>query len=388
MLNINVDADIGTFEELISTEKISVGALLEAAIRAVGSDTPAGGTLSAFLGALPLGIPNLAIPLGALLNLQTGAEKAGLDTAINAFELVRAVIQVANKKHALSVDGVNVGNLVGVKVSVIEPAQVSAIGNPRLIGANPKTDNPIYVRTGQVRALASVNLKALAAITNLEIPPVIPLVSVKLLDKSLDLGLELGSAEGWVTDHQCQDGGTKNLGAKGQTALLRVTLGTLSQADKDHFFDSGSPFPKARPLNLLSAKALLGLIPVTDLKIAANLAPGANDERPTALAYSATEASSGGLPDLDQADTSQMYQKLEMERLITAQTLDIDTSELSIAGLPISLGDLLDGIVTGLLAPVLNPILNTLLGILGVNLANAELGAKMTCGDSGAMLID
>jgi len=46
------------------------------------------------------------------------------------------------------------------------------------------------------------------------------------------------------------------------------------------------------------------------------------------------------------------------------------------------------GLISGILSPLLDPILNTIMRQLGVNIANAEVAAQLTCGDdSGVRLI-
>ena len=39
--------------------------------------------------------------------------------------------------------------------------------------------------------------------------------------------------------------------------------------------------------------------------------------------------------------------------------------------------------VDGLLGPLLNPILNNLLSMLGISLVNVNVGANLTCGQTG-----
>ena len=40
-------------------------------------------------------------------------------------------------------------------------------------------------------------------------------------------------------------------------------------------------------------------------------------------------------------------------------------------------------VVSGLISPLLDPLLNNLLKGLGINLMNTEVGANMTCGQTG-----
>lgn len=40
-------------------------------------------------------------------------------------------------------------------------------------------------------------------------------------------------------------------------------------------------------------------------------------------------------------------------------------------------------VVTGLISPLLDPLLNNLLSSLGINLMDVDVGANMTCGQTG-----
>ncbi|BCQ59118.1 hypothetical protein PBOI14_08680 [Pseudomonas sp. Boi14] len=45
--------------------------------------------------------------------------------------------------------------------------------------------------------------------------------------------------------------------------------------------------------------------------------------------------------------------------------------------------NLLTPLITGLLSPLLDPLLNNLLSGLGINLMDVEVGANLTCGQTG-----
>src|SRR5690606_5912 len=80
----------------------------------------------------------------------------------NAFELAQALVQLSNHRNAavaeVPLDIPGVGS-VTLSLQVIEPPQLSAIGNLERAKADPlDPDSRIYVRTAQVRSLVSLEL--------------------------------------------------------------------------------------------------------------------------------------------------------------------------------------------------------------------------------------
>lgn len=74
------------------------------------------------------------VKLGDLLGVQTGSDAAGLNLDLQLFQLLQGVVQVANGKNALvaSVPLTVPGALsVTANIRVIEPPQISAVGDPR-----------------------------------------------------------------------------------------------------------------------------------------------------------------------------------------------------------------------------------------------------------------
>jgi hypothetical protein len=54
-----------------------------------------------------------------------------------------------------------------------------------------------------------------------------------------------------------------------------------------------------------------------------------------------------------------------------------------VASLISSVTTILQPLITNLLSPLLDPLLNNLLNSLGINLMDVDVGANMTCGQTG-----
>lgn len=402
LLGIDVAADIGTYENLLTTDA-SVSEILNAAIEAVGPSSAAGVTLSSFenqLNVVGVNPDTLAIPLGDLLVLQPGTETASLDALINVFDLIRAAAEIANDEHAIAATvPIAVPGVIGVTIrtSVIERPQPSVIGDPRRIGSDPRNGpGRIFVRTAQVRALVDVNLQAIGLIQGLN--TLLGGFARTAIDQELSVALQIGGAEGWVTGHQCGPGEDKSLDAETETALANASIGKLTAPQKLAVFDSSANLPSASPLTVLQLR-LVGVL-VANVGLGASNFPLGSSSK--SFEYLATTSSADGLPEIDvQPEPEEMYQSLSAQNVVSSVVDAVTSLQLTVTVLP-GLG-LLTGTVNGLLsgvtglvgalvgsvlAPVLDPLLNGLLGALGLDLAEAELGAKLSCGSGGGVLVD
>lgn len=405
ILGITVDTDIGTYQSLLDASDVTLGQVLNAAVAAVGSGSTAGATLQAFQGqlaAVGVNVNTLTVPLGDLLALQTGAQTAGLNAAVNALDLIRAVVEIANREHAIAATApINIPGVAGVSVraTVIEQPQPSEIGNPALLvgASNAKTDlNRIYVRTGQVRILVSTNLAAIGLINQLT-NILAPLFSVSVLDSQLDIAIQVGGAEGWVTGYSCTSG-SKSLTASSASALANASIGKLTAAQQTAVFSSTASFPTASPLNILTLK-LLG-VTVAQVELAAKNLPVGQSSTKSFTYPCASCSTTNGLPEVG-VETAEMYQTLSAQNIVGGLTAAIDTLQLTVAILPglglltATVNALLSGVtalvgalVGSVLSPILDPVINNLLTALGLNLASADLGAALSCNGGGAVLVD
>lgn len=382
-------ADVGTYQELLQ-EKVSLGEILDSMIAVVEPSSTAALALE-LLKTQTITVDHLNIPLGDLLNLQTGTGTTALDTMVNAFDLLRAAVEVANGKNAIALsNAIDIPGFTGVSVQakVIEPPQTSMIGNPELIDpGNPMTSpNNLYVRTGQVRALISVDLALLPGLLDGVLGTLNSIGVVKVLDSELHIALEVGGAEGWVTDYSCTNG-SKRLNATAKATAAEVGIGHLTEKQKLDLFSANTLFPKVQPLNLLKVSLLLNVADATLGATSTVLGDG-----PKALPlYSATPDAPDGLPEVLSPDTVAMYKTLPNQDLLgsfnnTVAGLKLKLKLLGILNLDTLLNNASDLIVMTL-TPLLDPVLNSLLDTLGLNLAEADLGAKLSCNGS-AVLVD
>jgi len=291
-LKISLKITAGGYDQVLNTE-VEVGTLLDAMITALKKS---GQTLDVVLkaldklhvaatgpGAKPL------IKLADLLNIETGTEAGGLKSDLQLFQLVNGVVQLASGKSAASVD-LNIPSLAGitasVKIRIVEPPQVSAIGNPNLIkpGTGPGTGaaDPygIYVRTSQIRTLISLNLTSLTNVVSqiasavlAALSPIINFINTvaslnlgnivgqlvggiicggnscpvskvlyaDALPAPIDVAISSGNGEAYVTGHTCTTDTSKELDVQANTSIAQVNVGKVS----DTVFSSSAPVTAA-----------------------------------------------------------------------------------------------------------------------------------------------
>ncbi|GFM73665.1 membrane protein [Pseudomonas cichorii] len=293
-LNINA---VGYTDVLNSN--VAVSQLIQTAINVLD---PAG-TLSATatiagLRALKVAAGATTVLLGDLLSVQGSTNIAALNTSLRLIDLVQGLAQLANDKNGVSAAAqINLAGLAQVttRIQVVEPPQLSAVGDPSKIDPlNPKNGaNRLYVRTAQMRALVSINLPVLGAITPLvntatslvsSLTPVLNsalslnlagllgsttcaigltscMVSdIKLLTSSssssagprIDLSISLASADTYVTGYTCTSNTNKTLSIHTDTALLSTRIGLI---------DSAGAFPASTDPSAITALP----IPVIDI---------------------------------------------------------------------------------------------------------------------------
>ncbi|RMM83681.1 hypothetical protein ALQ71_03168 [Pseudomonas coronafaciens pv. striafaciens] len=273
--DLNVTA-VG-YNDVLATS-VSVSQLIQTAINVLDP----GGTLSgtatiAGLQALKLASGTTRVVLGDLLSIQGSPDIAALNTKLRLIDLVQGIAQLANDKNGISAaTQINVAGLAQIttRIQVVEPPQLSAIGDPSMIDPlNPRTGaNRIYVRTAQMRALVSINLPVLGTITSLvntagsvvgSLTPVLNnalglniagvlgstscalgltscmVTDIKFLTSStspsagpkIDLSLSLASADSYVTGFTCTSNTVKSLKVHTEAALLSAKVGQISDSN-------------------------------------------------------------------------------------------------------------------------------------------------------------
>ncbi|WP_017903800.1 pilus assembly protein TadG-related protein [Pseudomonas asplenii] len=419
-LALSLGVTAGDYNALLNTQA-SLTTFIKAAADVLNIN---GGTASVTtaLGNLQLAATGAnPIKLGDLLKLQTGTLSNGLNADVQLFQLIQAFIQLANKNGAAAATlPVNVLGIAGVTttVGVIQPPQLSAIGDPRLAKLNPTGANQIYVQTGQIRALISINLSLINTVlqlVNTTLSGVVTAINtllapgcllggtctqtdLKLLSNldRLDVGLEIGIGASRLTDYNCPVNGTgsKSLSANTTTAAGALKIGRI---DKTIWF-SGSSAESVTPLTLVD--------------IGSKVCQGSNCGVRTPFAGGGSELIVN-IP-LDQTTIQNMLftnppnvnsgqTLIQSVPRPTAQgvltnslnnpTLIIHSPTLSGGLLGTLLNTLLTTLsqtlttlmtaITGLLSSLITPLINNLLLNLGIDINNVSVGANLTCGQTG-----
>lgn len=431
-LAVDLNLNAGNYENLLDTN-ISATTLVDAMIRAA---TRAGNTADVLTSLNALRQASVNVPrlvLGDILNVQSGTPDAGLNTDVQLFQLVQSFIQLAGKKNAAVVDAsaLSIPGLLNItaKVSIIEPAQFSSIGNPALAQTNPYGPNQIFVRTAQVRTYLSIQLPVLnsisgvtTALTDLVGPLVTTLNSLLHLDlvstinsalcllgagceqidllplptPRIDINLEVGSGNSRVTGYTCTP--NKTLTAETKTAAVSLRLGTI---DPTHVFDSAN-LPETRPLALIdigtkTCRKILGIgtcdarKPFTGggLGIKIDTTVGSNG---SVLTGSTQNLVFTAPPNLDQPPSWMSVANPNIVQSLRG-TLNGVKVEAFKATTPNVLGDLLGvaasvlaglnstlgTFITNTLSPLLDPLLQNLLSNLGITVNQVDVGANLQC---------
>ncbi|MGQ0699088.1 MAG: TadG family pilus assembly protein [Panacagrimonas sp.] len=438
-LAINLGLQAGDYDAVLAANA-SVGTLLDTAIDLLEQGKGSGNVTAALggLDVLRLAIPSATplVRLGDLVSVQSGTQASGLDAALEVFQLVQAAVQLANSKNALA-STVNLGAL-SVRVKVIEPPQISAIGDPELARQNPDGPDRIYVRTAQVRTLISVNLPALSGVTNLLnsvlnlLSPVTTLLNnvlslnlkatlsgllgsllgtpyevtdIQLVpgNPRIDISLDVGGGEAKVTDYNCPDTGNKELETDIETSVADLRIGRMeiNPTAPGYVFGSDSP-PSVGPLPLID-------VGVKTCRVFLLVASTCAARRPFAGGGIGImgQTSVAGAPythtflDPPELDEEPEYESFATQNIVGSLASTLSGVQLQMYG-PSGGGlggvlslvnaafttvkNILQPVITGLLSPLLDPLVNSLLSALGIDLAKLEVGGRMTCGGEAVLV--
>ncbi|AZC22380.1 pilus assembly protein TadG-related protein [Pseudomonas sessilinigenes] len=439
-LAINLNVAAGNYTQLLNTTT-TLTQLIQAAITVVQANGATADILTA-LGNLQIAALN-AVPLklGDILQLQTGLPTTALDASVQLFQLLQAMIQLSNSNSAVAATvPINVLGLanITVKTKVIEPPQLSAIGNPALAKASPLGANRIYVRTAQIRTLVQINLSLplvsglSSAVGNLVAPltPVLnSLLSLNLVQtlgsalcllgagceqlypnlapsSEIDLSLDAGGAVAYVTDYSCpvSNSGSKSLTVHTVSSIADLKVGQIDPTNA--FSSSAEPTVTPLPLVDLGIRTCYQFLvlpgrcdPVVHyagggIAIMVDSSVGQSSQD---LVYASTTVPYPIPPNLKQppsyqtaAPTSNIVNSLAGTlagiNLVVYKPVNNTPLGSIVTGLASAISgvsNLLMPVITGLLSPLLDPLLNNLLSALGINLMDVEVGANMTCGDTG-----
>jgi hypothetical protein len=449
-LALQLGIGAGKYDEVLATD-VSVGTLVQAMINALQRS---GGAAQVAIDALNLiKIAANAAPaqpplkLGDLLGVQAGTDAAGLDTSIQLFQLLQGVVQAANGKNGLAAD-VNLAGLTA-SVKVIEPPQVSAIGDPALAKLNPTGPDQIFVRTAQVRTFISIAMPALDAVTNLVnavlavVSPVTDLLKnllgldlvtgltnilncvfgctrdvtdIKILPAPLrlDISLDAGSGASRVTDFSCA-AGAKSLTAQTTTSIANLRVGSLGAtaaiAKANAFASTTPPAVSTVPIIDIGSQtcllAPLGLAVIScnaasrkafhggGLGIQASLPIGSSTQSQLFQNPPELEAPPAYLEISTQNIVDSLSNTLSgVSNLLTVIPPNPPVSAATLPTFLTALNNALGGVISAVqdvvsdaLSPLLDPLLTTLLSdVLGTNLGQTEVGARLSC-SKGAELV-
>lgn len=434
-LAVDLGVKVGDYQQLLNADA-SVTQLLDAAVKVL-QQSGAAVDVATNLGKLAVGTGNGRLNLGSILDIHNGTAQAGLDANIQLLQLVQGVIQLAASQNAATADlPINVLGLANgrVRLKVIEPQQISAVGDP--------SKDELLVHTAQIRALISLDLPLLSGIAGL-LNAVLDLVSpltnvlnnllslnlagtvqsltcalgipckvsdIKLLEDKVhvDIGLEVGEASS-----RLQPGapGTFSCSPKSLTAVTRksaVKLAVGKFDPVDTFFTQGTTSVKALPVIDIGTNVcsrLLILPPICGTRVP--YAGGGIGLRVNSKVLGSGPTELGLLfkgpsepPNIDQApaylpmaDTlvvaslTDTLAGVHLEAYKPTSNSGLGDILMLTAGLLDGVKNILEPVIKGILSPLLDPLLNTLLKVLGIDLANAEVGANLSCSSGRAQLM-
>jgi uncharacterized membrane protein len=440
-LAVDLNVTAGDYTQLLGTTA-TVTQLIQAAATVTQANGASAEVTTALSDLQVAAASATPVELEDILPLQTGTTSAGLDANLQLYQLMQAIIQLSNSKNPVATtlpDTVLGLAGVTVRVKVIEPPQFSAVGDPKLAKADPLGANRIYVRTAQVRTMLSVNLPVLSGVAGLSnaalglvatlTPTINSLLSLDLaatIDSAvcllgagceqidprllpsprIDVILDAGGAVAYVTDYSCPVGttGSKSLTAHTITSMADIKVG---QIDPDDAFSSSAE-PEVTPLPLIdigiwTCHKILGVGSCGPARTAyaaggiAIMAENSVAQTDQDLVFSSNTPPFPVPPNVNLEPSVQsatpstnivgsLSSTLAGIDLIVYQPLNGDPWGAvvgGVSGLISGVSNILTPLITSLLNSLIDPLLNNLLASLGINLMDVEVGANLTCGQTG-----
>ncbi|MFD2643687.1 pilus assembly protein TadG-related protein [Pseudomonas japonica] len=428
-LAIDVNVGAGHYDELLA-KKITATKLIQAAATVLAQSSAAADVVTN-LGRIVVGADNSTlIQLGDILDLQNGTAAAGLDASLKVIDLIQATALLAAKNSAAIVQiPLNLLGLVSgtIRLKVIEPEQLSAVGNPA-------TDD-IEVHTAQVHALVSLNLPILNTLTGLTnavlslASPLTTLINnllslnlngtlqslgcalgvpckvsdIKLMPgvQSIQIGLEIAQASSKVSDYSCTP--NKQLTAATKSSALHVAVGTFNPPEA--FFNDGVTSVKAIPLidfgtNVCTSILGLGTSCGTRVPLVGGgvgfvinthvLSSSTNPDAANDVVFSGEYAPPGlSQRAVYKTATSNLNLVSSLNGTLTGVELltykpmgsnplgEVVTSATSLLT---TVKNILLPQLTTLLGRLADPLINSLLKVLGIDLMVVDVGVNMDCG--------
>lgn len=436
-LAIDLNVKAGDYQTLLGTNA-SATQLLQAAVKVLQQSGAAANVVTN-LGKIAIASGGSTLQLGDLLDIQNGTTQAGLDASVQLIELVHSVILLATSESAASIDlspsllGLANGR---VRVKVIEPPQISSIGDP--------SKDELRVHTAQVKVLVSVDLPLLDSVfglVNAVLDLAAPLTNVlnnllslnlfgtvqsltcslgipckvsdiKLMPNKLhlDIGLEVSEATSRLkpplqSSYSCAP---KRLTTLTDRSAVKISVGSFDSPDT--FFAQGTAANKALPLIDIGTNVcsrLLILPPVCGTRVP--FAGGGIGVRVDSklLGYGQGEhdlvfQGASEPPDIGKdpryqamatansnvvGSLSDTLLGIHLEAYEPTANSGLGKIMVLTAGLLDGVKSILEPLIKNLLSPLLDPLVESLLKTLGIDLVNAEVGANLSCSSGRAQLV-
>ncbi|KAB0491808.1 pilus assembly protein TadG-related protein [Pseudomonas vancouverensis] len=429
-LAVDVNLSAGNYTQLLNTN-IGLTQLLDTAITVLQAGGPTTSVAISGLTSLKAAAGGTSLMLGQLLQLQTGTVSSALNTNLQVFQLVQAFIQLANSQNsAVANIPLNIPGLVNgvVKVKVIEPPQLSAVGNPALVTGALNDPNRIYVRTAQVRTVLSLNLPVLSGITGLTnaltsnalvggladtlnnllhlnlagtlgsllctLTGSCSITDLKILPTpSVDILIEAAAADSHVTAYTCASDATKTLTTQTNTALVKLKVGKI---DTTNAFSSAADVV-VQPLALIDIGKVSCVLWVCNQSTRVPFYGGGLGLKvDTSVASSQSSHVYNQPPEIKQPP---LYYSLGTQNIVDSLSTTLSgiqvqayapTGSSLLGNLLVVVAGTLDGVqstlgtaIQTILSPLLDPILNGLLANLGITLNKVDVGANLSCKPPG-----
>ncbi|RON29340.1 pilus assembly protein TadG-related protein [Pseudomonas brassicacearum] len=439
-LKVDLNLSAAGYDQVLGNT-IAVSQLIQTAVNVLDPGGTLGATATiASLQALKVAAGATTVVLGNVLHVEAGSTVTALGTNLKVFDLIEALVQLANKKNGLVATlPINLAGLAQItaRVQILEPPQLSAIGNPKNAALAPLGPNRIYVKTAQVRTLLSIDLPILSAIQplfdaaadlagpltntlnallNLDLvgvinsltcalgaacqtPSIVPLSDTVRLDVALDVA----SANSYVTAYSCVSATNKSLTTNTSTSLVTLKIGKI---DSSTAFGNNTTPPAVvvQPLKVIdigvkTCRRFL-ILPVScdpripgvgggiDIMADTTVASSANMPH----VYSAPPATS--LPEINQPPFYYSYSTSNIVSSLTDTLTNIKVNMYGptgslVGGLGAILSTvttLLVNVINSVLSPLLDTLINTLLLSLGIDLNKVDVGANLSCHSGRATL--
>lgn len=349
-------------------------------------------------------ISNVQITLRQILNVSSGLPEAALQTQLNALNIIQLLAQVSGQKNGVAVKGnaLDIPGVAGVKLNlkVIEPPQASVIAALPTTSASSYANAAVAVKTAQIQALISVDLKVLDGLSGLVnalggLIGLLTSVSPQLttLPTRFDVQVEGVGAQAWVENGQCLP--TKRMRVHAETSLAKIRFGRFGNSADEAFTNAFSN----NPSSYLQPFKIIDIGRQNLLSREAGYYGGIGLKLDSSEALKDSKIFDLSAPDslLSLNSNNEAFQKFSMNGLISSLQGLLIKNKIEIIQPPSGndvLAAVLDlvtklvaevlktvsTVVAQILAPLLDPVLNQLLGLLGIDLAQAELEGRMDCG--------